>query len=221
MHRRAGYLIATAATILVHSQTVFGKDAASSHAPPPPGVVVREENLGKSLAIVAIPPKPNGGVVLFAHGSRTPEAPLSAVLDVRSGFNRQLLDAGWILAATSYRRNGWITREAVEDLRDLRTFVEGHYREPKRVVLIGSSLGGYIGILAAEQPQGLADGVLALGAGGIREDEQAFSQAFSALPKIPLLFLSNAEEAAGPMKYARESSTAVSRSMDCEACRPC
>ncbi|MGV3531660.1 MAG: hypothetical protein ACO1QR_04765 [Chthoniobacteraceae bacterium] len=186
----------------MHSQPVFGDDAASDHAPPPPEITLHEENLGKSLAIVAIPPNPNGGVALFAHGFRPPEAPLSAALDVKSGFNRQLLDAGWILAATSYRRNGWITKEAVEDLRK---FVEKHHREPKRVVLIGSLLSGYIGMLAAEQPQGLVNGVLALGAGGIPEDDQELSRTFSTTPRIPLLFLSNAAEAHGPKRYAKKA----------------
>ena len=205
IHRWAGHWIAAAAAILVHSHSVLGEDAASDHAPPRPEVTLHEENLGKSLVIVAIPPKAHGGVALFAHGFRPPEAPLSAALDVKSGFNRQLLDAGWILAATSYRRNGWITKEAVEDLRELRKFVASRHREPKRVLLIGSSLGGYIGMLAAEQPQGLVDGVLALGAGGIPEDEQELSRTFSMAPRIPLLFLSNAVEADGPKRYAKKA----------------
>jgi hypothetical protein len=69
-------------------------------------VTIFEAKLDKSLVIVAIPPKPNGSVALIAHGARPSESPLRATLDVNSGFNRQLLENGWVLAATSYRRNG-------------------------------------------------------------------------------------------------------------------
>jgi pimeloyl-ACP methyl ester carboxylesterase len=72
-------------------------------------------------------------------------------------------------------------------------------------VLIGSSLGGYIGTLVAEKPDGLVDGVLALGAGGFPVSEDEIARTFTTRPKIPLLFLSNGEEADGPRMYARKS----------------
>jgi len=70
---------------------------------------------------------------------------------------RSLLADGWMIAATSYRRNGWIVDEAMLDLDALQNHVAAKYGAPKRVFLYGKSMGGLIAVKMAErQPPTLA-----------------------------------------------------------------
>ncbi len=170
-------------------------------------VTLFEGTLGASKIAIASPGKSTGDLVLYAHGYRPPNAPLAVALDIKNSLNRSLLERGWVIAATSFRRNGWIIDDAILDLRELRAFVESKHPEVKRVVLIGSSMGGYIGAKVAEKPDGLADAVLALGAGGFPKSEADFAKEFSRQPKIPFLFLSNIGEADAPKFYAKGAPT--------------
>ena len=44
--------------------------------------------------------------------------------------NRALLNEGWMVATTSYRRNGIIIADAIDDLDALRAFIADTYGEP-------------------------------------------------------------------------------------------
>lgn len=145
----------------------------------------------------------NRGVLLLAHGLRSTDRPLVADLFPDHLAYRTLLAEGWIVAKTSYRRNGLIVADAIADLDALRAHIAEKFGTPKRVLLEGESMGGLIVTLIAEREPlapPLYDGAIAIGAAlDVREPNAAIGVTLQ--PRIPLLFLTNQSELQGPRHY--------------------
>ena len=114
--------------------------------------------------MVATPEKWAGKLVLVAHGYRREGQPLDGDFDVKNRFTGGLIEKGWTIAGTSYRRNGWIVEDAILDLKALRDHVAKQYGKVERCIVIGSSMGGLIGTLIAEGAVEGVDGVVLIGA---------------------------------------------------------
>ena len=142
----------------------------------------------------------NGSVLLIAHGFREEKAPLVADLNPEHLAYRTLLDEGWVVAKTSYRRNGMIIRDAITDLENLRAHIAAACGEPRRTVLEGDSMGGAIVTLIAEQFADHYQGAVAVGA-ALQAREPKLPLSFNLTPQIPLVFLANQSELDGPRKY--------------------
>jgi pimeloyl-ACP methyl ester carboxylesterase len=156
---------------------------------------------------IAAPGKWNRHVVLLAHGMRPTANPLSAAFPVDSPFYQGLLDEGWIVASSSYRRNGMIVGEAGQDLTALREHIALTYGTPARVFLIGWSMGGAVATMIAESDGRSYAGVLAIGADlECRDQKDPYELTHS--PLIPILFLSNRNVASGPRDYIARSADA-------------
>jgi pimeloyl-ACP methyl ester carboxylesterase len=150
--------------------------------------------------VIARPVHWNGTVLLLAHGFRDEKAPLVADLNPEHLACRTLLDEGWVVAATSYRRNGMIIRDAITDLENLRAHIGATCGEPRQVILEGDSMGGAIVTLIAEQFPGHYKGAVAVGA-ALQARDTANPLAFNLQPQIPLVFLAGQSELDGPRKY--------------------
>lgn len=163
-------------------------------------VTIENGTLGPSKIMIAVPAKWNKHVLIYAHGLRAANTPLSADFSVDNACVRALLDEGLIIAATSYRRNGWIVEDAIEDLTQLRQYVIDKYGVPERIYLDGGSMGGAIVTKMAETCKGQYDGVLAVGAalniGAVK---------YSFHPEMPMLFISNQNELSDPKHYLGEA----------------
>jgi len=159
-------------------------------------VTIEQGNLGPSKIMIAAPAKWNKHVLIYAHGLRAANTPLSAEFSVTELCNRTLLDEGWLIAETSYRRNGWIVDDAIEDLTQLRQYVIDKYGVPEHIYLAGGSMGGAIVTKMTETCKGQYDGALAVGAalniGAVN---------YSFHPEMPLLFISNQNELSDPKRY--------------------
>jgi pimeloyl-ACP methyl ester carboxylesterase len=170
-------------------------------------VLVHEGEIDGALFRVLQPDQWNGKLLVIAHGYRPPEANLVVDLDPEAPFVRQLVYGGWMIAKTSYRRNGLVIAEGLEDLDNLVAHVTDKFGKPQMVILEGSSMGGSIAVKAAEravaQPENnLYDGVVALGAAmDIRVGD--LQLAWTYLPGLPVLFVSNQNEQSGPAGYIR------------------
>lgn len=150
---------------------------------------------------VARPSKPwNGRLLLLAHGYRAENAPLVADLFPEHLAYGTLLDEGWIVAKTSYRRNGLILADAMADLDNLRAHIARAHGEPKQVLLEGESMGGMIVTLLAERGDDRYQGAVAIGAALQLREANAIT-GVNLQPKIPLLFLTNQSELEGPKNY--------------------
>jgi len=164
------------------------------------GIRIERGELDGAAFALARPAQWNGRVLLLAHGFRPEDRPLVADLSIEHAAYRRLLDAGWIVAKTSYRRNGVIIRDAIADLDALREYIAQTSGAPERVILEGDSMGGLIVTLIAESGDPHYSGAVAVGAAlSVREPGKPFT--LSGRPRLPLLFLTNRSELAEPRAY--------------------
>lgn len=156
---------------------------------------------------MAVPDPWNRNVLVYAHGYRPDAAPLHADLTLEDPAYARLLGDGWMIAATSFRRNGIIIRDAIADIGALRDHIEQTEGIPGIVILVGESMGGTIVTLIAENEPGRFHGAVAIGAALHARDER-YPLALTREPKMPVLFLSNQSEATGPQAYAHAAMNA-------------
>jgi pimeloyl-ACP methyl ester carboxylesterase len=145
----------------------------------------------------------NGSVLLIAHGLRAETDPLVADLNPDRLAYKTLRDEGWLIAKTSYRRNGVIIADAVADLENLRAHIANTYGDPRRVIVEGDSMGGLIATIIAEQPPGdfpKYHGCVAIGA-ALSTREPGGTLGLNLGTQLPLIFLTNRSELAGPKSY--------------------
>ena len=142
----------------------------------------------------------NRNILLIAHGYRPETAPLVADLVPSQFAYHTLLNEGWIIAKTSYRRNGIVVADAIRDLDNLRDHIVQTHGPPLHVIIKGDSMGGTIATLIAERGGDDYHGAIAIGAAlDLRENDEA--SGVSTNPQLPLLFLSNRSEFDGPQSY--------------------
>ena len=116
---------------------------------------------------VCVPQEPiqwNHDVVVYAHGYVSPTLPVALPDDELGELPVQdiVLSMGYAYATTSYRANGLVVPQAVEDLADLVREEIRNSREFRfdRVFLVGVSEGGLIATLALEKYPDLFTGGL-------------------------------------------------------------
>jgi len=173
---------------------------------------VEEGKLGGSLYKIAIPQKWNKKLILNAHGYRTEKLPLSAEFPIEKTHNEVLLKEGWMIAETSYRRNGLIIQDAIDDLKLLYDFIAKKYGKPARSYILGGSMGGQIVVKIAEEKKDRFDGVLAVGAALLCDDndpsmceDKANLNKHTFQPTIPILFYSNLNELSEVQEYVAKT----------------
>lgn len=164
---------------------------------------------------ILLPENHNGRVLLVAHGYWPDSMLIALSPDWSEGLVSTFVEDGWIVATTSYRRNGWIMEDAARDLENLYELVAAAMRgDPGTVYLMGDSMGGGIATLLAENPGGRFDGALAMGAylfGPIGQSGVASSELgahFSKAPQVPILYLTNRSELEGPAAYVAAAAEA-------------
>ncbi len=132
----------------------------------PPGT----HPIGTNCNLISLPEEGtwNGDLVIFAHGYISPAIGTPVVVDYEMApdnktVSRILTDLGYAFATTSYRDNGLVIPQAVEDIRQLREwFLQFSGLTPANVYLIGASEGGLVTALALERYPELFSGGLAI-----------------------------------------------------------
>lgn len=153
-----------------------------------------------ALYTVAKPVRWNGRVLLLAHAYRTDEQPLHASLQETRPPVRPLLDEGWLVATTSFRRNGVILKDAIDDLDALRRQIAAVHGAPQRVYLLGEAMGGAIVARMAESlPDDYAGAVAISPEFQLQEPHPTIG--LSLQPRRPLLLLANQSELSSPRGY--------------------
>jgi pimeloyl-ACP methyl ester carboxylesterase len=117
-----------------------------------------------ALYRLCFPESWNGDLVLYAHGYVAPQRELAIPEDVVGGrpASDLITSLGYGYATTSYRANGLIAAEAVEDLIELSEEVQRMIRpDPNRSVVVGLSEGGLVATLSAELHADRFNGALA------------------------------------------------------------
>ncbi len=162
-----------------------------------------EGEIGGAKFKIAVPPQWNRGVLLLAHGLRSEDRPLVADLAPDHLAYKTFIEEGWIVAKTSYRRNGLIVADAIADLDALRDHIVERFGQPDRVLLEGDSMGGFIVTLIAEREpldRPRYHGAVAIGA-ALQIREPGASAGLSLQPRLPVIFLTNQSELEGPRNY--------------------
>ena len=165
-----------------------------------PFVVVAGEIGGATFEVASPPEHWNRKVLIIAHGYRPESAPLIPDLHPERASNKALIDEGWIVATTSYRRNGIIVEDAIADLDALRAYIVDKFGDPERVILEGDSMGGLIVTIMAERDKGLYQGAVVFDA-ALYSKETDMKVGLSLLPRIPLLFVATEREVAPANGY--------------------
>jgi pimeloyl-ACP methyl ester carboxylesterase len=117
-----------------------------------------------ALYRICFPATWNGDLVLFAHGYVAPQRELSIPEEVVDGrpVSSLVTGLGYAYATTSYRANGLVAPDAVDDLTQLVDTVEQRYRpDPVRALVVGFSEGALVATLAVEHHPARFDGALA------------------------------------------------------------
>ncbi len=165
------------------------------------GYSVITDTLEGSNITVAVPEKLSGNLLLLAHGLRSgSNEQLSSDFSTDGEFSQKLLKEGWIIGSTSYRRNGVILSDAVEDIEFLKKYIEDKYGKAENVYLKGASMGGMIVTMMAEQTDNQYKGALAIGA-ALTIQEEGKEIKLTHAPQIPILYLTNQSELKRPQDY--------------------
>ncbi len=122
--------------------------------------------LGAAPALyrVCFPERWNGDLVVYAHGYVEPGASL-VLPDDRIGqvsISSVVNGLGYAFATTSYRANGLVAADAVEDVAGLTEEIRRLYRpDPTHTYVVGFSEGGLVAALAVERHADLFAGAVA------------------------------------------------------------
>ena len=117
-----------------------------------------------ALYRVCYPASWNGELVVYAHGYVVADQPLVIPDDHIDGQSiAQVVNGlGYGYATTSYRANGLVADEGVEDVAQLVEEVRHRFTpDPSRTFIVGVSEGGLVAALSAERHPELFDGALA------------------------------------------------------------
>ena len=107
-----------------------------------------------ALFRVCFPATWNGDLVLYAHGYVAPQEPLALPSDTLMGLpiSATITALGYAFGTTSYRANGLVAPDGVDDLLELSDTVIHRYRpDPVRTLIAGFSEGGLVATLAIER----------------------------------------------------------------------
>lgn len=175
----------------------------SAFAAAPASRALDQGELNGAKYAIALPAQWNRQVILVAPPLRPETEPLAAGFSPEDVAYKTLFSEGWMIAKTSFRRNGIVIADGLADLDALRAYIVRKYGQPERVLVTGESLGGLVSILVAEreprQPP-LYDGVLAISP-LLQLRETPATIGLSLQPRLPILFLVNQGEIEGPKGY--------------------
>ena len=122
---------------------------------------------------IKVPQHWNGTLLLYSHGYRfaQPAPPDFAAVDTKAQvsssdadgtgadpLSQDLLAAGYALAGSAYKSNGWAVADGVQAGEDLHAKFVSLVGTPLRTYVWGDSLGGLITEILAEQNRSWVDG---------------------------------------------------------------
>ncbi|MFL6073824.1 MAG: hypothetical protein ACJ73S_10560 [Mycobacteriales bacterium] len=117
--------------------------------------------------VADVPAHWNGTLILYSHGY----GPLTAQDAASPALRQDLLAEGYAMVGSSYSGPSlWALASAVDDQFDSLRAVERIIGAPRRAIAWGTSMGGLVSALEAQNPRGLIDGALTtcgLVAGGV------------------------------------------------------
>lgn len=117
---------------------------------------------------IRVPENWNGVLLMYAHGYGYIERYNQHQFDFSyadaapggEGMENFLLSQGYALAGTTFSGTGWQVKEGMHEIVSLAGLFNGLVGKPKKIILIGYSMGGVIALKSAEEVP-LYDGIIA------------------------------------------------------------
>ena len=143
-----------------------------------------EGELGGAAYEIRVPDDWNGTLVVYAHGFRDKADGPGEVDDTSASafrndtFEEVMLAAGYAIAGSAYRDNGWAVQEGIADTKRLVTHFKGEIGNPDTTILVGVSMGSVVTFESIERFPGIYDGAIpacAVGAGAPRAFDGALA----------------------------------------------
>ncbi len=152
---------ATAVTLIAAGAALAGPGGKADAAPgAAPGTQVGGTLANGTTWIAEYPPSWNGTLLLYSHGF----GPLTAADAPNPATQAALLADGYALAGSSYDPNNseWALDTAVSDQFSTLAAVESTVlpSRPSHVIAVGTSMGGLVSALEAQQGAGRINGAL-------------------------------------------------------------
>ena len=115
-----------------------------------------------ALYAIDVPAAWNGDLVVYAHGIVDPSLPvtLPSAQDDFTGLRAALLGRGFAVASSSYSENGFALKDAAQRIHQLVSLFTARVMQPRRVLLVGHSLGAMAALSLAEAHPEQFDGAL-------------------------------------------------------------
>ena len=146
-------------------QPAFNVTSVTDPAPAPWARIVTGRTGPNSQYALYIPTNWNGDAVFYAHGIRSPLAPVDfddtqdSIVPVRNALGNM----GYALALTTFDENGLVVKDGAERTHQLRGLLASELKgQPNRSYLVGFSLGGLIALDLAESYPKQYDGLLTM-----------------------------------------------------------
>lgn len=153
---------------------------------------------------ILYPEKWVGDLLIYNHGLIFEHLPPSTDLDPSREPFTTLLEDGWLLASSCYRRNGLIVGDAVDDVLELIKHLRERFGRPRNTFLIGESMGGAISLQLLEDHPDQFQGALILGRGLLTMDPTS-PYTYRYQPNAPVLFLCNISESDQAQEYIEKA----------------
>src|SRR3954468_17797842 len=145
----------TAVALLAATATTAGLMLPAVPSQAADTATTRSGVIGQAAWTAKVPVNWNGTLLLWNHGIRTTIDPNRAPEWAPKGTDADTTDAllakGYALVGSSYRSNGFATRDAVNDDVALLAEFTRQFGKPARTYVWGVSLGGLISEMLAEE----------------------------------------------------------------------
>ncbi len=154
---------------------------------------------------------PPANALIFCHGYRPAGIPLAAPFCANDNPHRAVYlslmkENQFLVASVSYRREGVIYADAVEDVMEMRALLIEKYKVAGHFLVQGRSMGGAVATLLNERHGDKFAGILTLGAAlhVSPEPTDGKKPIFSGKPKTRQIFLTNVSEIAVVESYVEK-----------------
>ncbi len=110
--------------------------------------------------LICIPDNWNQGLVMYAHGYVEIGEEIEAYEAELNEFIELFTSRGFAFAESSYKRQGLVIKDGMEDTEALRSYFEIKYGKPDICLVTGHSMGGMISLATIEKYEVEYDGAM-------------------------------------------------------------
>ena len=139
--------------ILVWPGSIFGVGQA-------PETRIEKGRINGAEFRIEIPAGTLKGLVMYCHGYQLAALPYGFDSARASALRMVFLSRGFAVAESSYSRQGWAVKEAVEDTEALRRYFVTNFGAARETIVLGHSMGGMISMATIEKYPEVYDGAM-------------------------------------------------------------